>query len=206
MTFTIADMSIGAVQLGVEEYGREYPIMASPGLAVMRNECLRQYHAGTLDEFKRTHPTFCKLAGIKGVTSGSMRYFITVNMPKGTDPYTFYERVSFMSFLWARKYTACIEHLNTNIHAHLLVDKTHKQTRPSQIVRDLARHFSLAPNFIDVKGSKDDDLNTLRLAYINGDKTDDKMEDVEDDIREREKLNIPHVFNNSLSQITPPTM
>jgi len=60
-----------------------------------------------------------------------------------------------------------------NLHIHILKPGNYQKAK---IVRDMATHFRVEPNFIDAKAGQYRDLYETRKKYIMGEKQEDKEE------------------------------
>lgn len=60
-----------------------------------------------------------------------------------------------------------------NLHVHILKPGNYQKAK---IVRDMATHFRVEPNFIDAKAGQYRDLYETRRKYIMGEKQDEKLE------------------------------
>lgn len=203
MTYTIHDQSIGANELGWREYPK-FPIMASPGLACMRHALLklkRGLGEETYEEFCARNPNFVKTAGARlPGDQGMTKYWITVSMPPGTEPPAFLAKLEQMSWAWSKGYQAVMEHLESNIHCHILVTKsTVCKSRPSHIIRDLSNYFGITKNFVDVASSSDDELNATRFLYLMGNKKVLKEADCAKDRADRLRWGVPHIIERRLN-------
>ncbi len=96
--------------------------------------------------------------------------------------------VDTASALPYKNYMYCVEQYTDNgirPHLHILA-KVDENTRPNKEIDRLATLFTTQKNFIEYKISTSKKLKISRQKYIRGEKTQDKLINVEKDIKERE--------------------
>ena len=80
-----------------------------------------------------------------------------------------------------------------NLHLHILKKGNYQK---SKIIRDLSRHFKIAPNFVDVRSSKSRAKYNNSLNYVHGVKKDEaKLDDVQLDIQWRLDNGFAEIYN-----------
>ena len=78
-------------------------------------------------------------------------------------------------------------------HLHILAKIT-ANTRKNHIVARMGKIFNIMDNFVQVRVSYNPICIEKWTKYIQGDKSSNKLEYVEKDIKDREKENIPHIY------------
>lgn len=81
---------------------------------------------------------------------------------------------------------------DNNFHSHILIKGKIKDR--ARIIRDFSTRFKVKPNFIDVKSSRNAELYSIRENYLKGEKQDKKQEQIENDIKKRQELNIQNYY------------
>jgi hypothetical protein len=93
-------------------------------------------------------------------------------------------------------YEMCVEQ-NTKggirPHLHILA-KINGNVRKNHVITRMGKIFNLKNNFIQVRVSSNEVYVKQCSDYVNGKKAADKMGHVDQDIKDREKYNIPHVY------------
>lgn len=79
-------------------------------------------------------------------------------------------------------------------HIHQLC-KISSNTRKNHIITRLSKLYGLEPQSIDVNISKNKLLVAKWKEYVEGNKKDDKMNNVGRDVEDREKYGIPHIIS-----------
>ncbi len=140
-----------------------------------------------------------KLELIHQKTSGRSHHWIGINPPP--TKYTLLELASAMQDATAKytlfeegSYAYTLEQNTTGgirPHIHLFLTTT---TRPARIIETLAKHFKVAKPSIDLKTYRKGILWEEHLAYINGDKKSEKMDNVAQDNLDKLNLGIPLVL------------
>ncbi len=95
-------------------------------------------------------------------------------------------------------YIFCVEQHTANgirPHIHALAE-VNKDTRPSREIPKLAKIFDVSLNVIEYKISKHPVVNDARRAYILGNKSKEKQENVLKDKLTRTALNIPDYYEH----------
>ena len=80
-------------------------------------------------------------------------------------------------------------------HIHLMMET---KAKPHRIIETIAKNFKCSKNFIECKNYKNDILYKEHTDYIQGYKTDNKLEYVDSDRKERIQEGIPQYINNYL--------
>ena len=104
-------------------------------------------------------------------------------------------QLSIMKYKWLTHFAVCVEsHTKTMYrpHLHLMVVCNEK---PNRVITTLSNHFAINRNCIECKSYKHGILYGEHLDYIEGRKTEEKEENVQQDKVERESLGIPHFVN-----------
>lgn len=80
-------------------------------------------------------------------------------------------------------------------HIHLMIET---KAKPHRIIETIAKNFKCSKNFVECKNYKNDILYNEHVQYILGNKTDNKLQFVDADKKEREDEGIPHYINNHI--------
>lgn len=129
---------------------------------------------------KGANAAFLRSVGCGHLLEDKPHQFITVALPNDYDiekikKYINHPHAWCRGILSIEKYSKVGE----NLHLHILKEGNYSKTK---VVRDLARKFKIAPNFIDVRRGNEQTDYDNRLSYIKGDKVDEaKMENVQKD-------------------------
>lgn len=111
-------------------------------------------------------------------------YDITIKM---LEKHNYFEKV-----LW------CVEaHTDQGYrpHVHMMIET---KAKPHRIIETISKNFKCSKNFVECKNYKNGVLYNEHIQYIQGNKTDNKLENVERDRQERNEEKIPHYINNGL--------
>lgn len=122
--------------------------------------------------------------------------WIGINPPPSTiSLYELYEKLLKVNPY--NKGTAVVEQNTENgirPHIHQLC-KVSANARKNHIITRLSKLYGLEPQAIDVNISKNKILVGKWTDYVEGNKKDDKMNNVCKDIEDREKCGIPHIIS-----------
>ena len=94
----------------------------------------------------------------------------------------------------------CVEQ-NTpgGIRPHLhIAHPVSDNTRKNHIITRVAKLFQVEQNSVDVNVSKSSIVVSRWVKYIHGEKKDEKKENVEKDIKDRQYYNIPNIYENGV--------
>jgi len=146
---------------------------------------LRESKYSTLEEYVGSSP---KLRHFCGLTDEKFSHqLITIALPQDYDIDKLKQKLlslqynrrtgaptkwlvgSIMSVEWYSK----THPEGGNLHIHILKNGNYQKQK---IVRDMATHFRVEPNFIDCKAGQYRDLYETRRKYIMGEKQEDKEE------------------------------
>lgn len=83
-------------------------------------------------------------------------------------------------------------------HLHIL-HPVSDNTRKNHVITRLAKVFKLESQSIDVSISRSSVVVSRWQNYIRGEKKEEKLENVEKDIKDREYYNIPNIYNASVA-------
>lgn len=92
----------------------------------------------------------------------------------------------------------CVERNTKNgirPHIHLMVVGEQKE-RPAHIAKTLAKYYGCAPNLIDVKKYRRNEMFAEHLNYIKGEKRTEKLSQVEADKKDRVNEEVPDYYVN----------
>lgn len=145
-------------------------------------------------EFARYHKCYSLL-------DETPHQLITIALPNDYNIEKLKKSIQTLKYKYIINGKLCVENYSdsgkTNLHIHILKEKTYTK---SKIIRDMARRFKVAPNFIDVATGRDPVLYNTRLDYVLGNKTDKKMEDVEKNKVWRKENKIKDVYYINATQ------
>lgn len=130
-------------------------------------------------------------------SAGTPYAFIGVNPPSGSCSMRELYDLCVASYPY-KGYTMCVEqHTDGGVRPHLhILHPVSKDTRKNHMISRLSKVFSLEKNFINVSVSRNSGCISRWQAYLRGEKKDEKIENVEKDIKERDIYNIPHIYKD----------
>ena len=123
--------------------------------------------------------------------------FVGINPPIGQ--YSMRELFDFAVDKYPYKdYIMVVEQNTTGfVRPHLHISHcVSDNTRKNHIISRLANIFKVEKQCINVDVSRSFVVISRRLKYIRGEKKQEKKEDVEKDIKDRNIFNIPHIYND----------
>jgi len=101
-----------------------------------------------------------------------------------------------------KDYIMCVEqHTGSGVirpHLHIL-HPISPDARKNHVITRLAKVFKLERQSIDVSISRSSIVISRQEKYIRGEKKEEKLENVEKDIKDREYYNIPNIYNASVA-------
>jgi len=138
--------------------------------------------------------------------------FVTISLPKELYMNDFSEKVKRIidnntgaKCFGDREIKFCLEfygkELEMHPHVHLLIKGNGMDK--AKIIRAFSRGFDIKPNFIDYKAGKKHDLHQKRVNYINGDKVERKLKQIEADEKFRVKNNINKIYYININAEEP---
>ena len=123
--------------------------------------------------------------------------FVGINPPIGQ--YSLKELYDFAVDRYPYKDYIMVVEQNTKggVRPHLhLAHPVTDNTRKNHVIARLAKIFEIEQNSVDVKISRSFIVISRWLKYIRGEKKEEKQEDVEKDIKDRDYYNIPHIYTD----------
>ena len=137
-------------------------------------------------------------ANVSQRTRSSPKYYAWIGInPSGE---TMTSLASALPKLPYANYEAVIEQntkhgIRPHIHALALVNEN---TRPNKEISRLGDIFDIKTNFIEFKISNNNRTNISRRRYMRGEKTSEKKENTEKDIKDRLLLGIPNLISKGI--------
>ena len=157
-------------------------------------ESLGEKHRETYDKVKSRMMKYDEAKA-----PGKSYAFVGVNPPCGQ--YSLKELYEFCVKNYPYPgFLMCVEQ-NTpgGIRPHLhIAHPVSENTRKNHIISRLAKLFQVDPNSIDVSVSKSSIVLSRWVKYIHGEKKQEKQDNVEKDIKDRQYYNIPHIYENGV--------
>ena len=137
-----------------------------------------------------------KLQNVHGKNGGRSHHWIGINPPPeqytlGTLYEAMVEAIGKYSWIEDGSYMYTLEQntsggIRPHIHFFLV-----SNTKPYRIIDLLAKHFKIGKPSIDLKTYRKNILWKEHIAYISGDKKEEKMENVEQDNIDKESVSVP---------------
>lgn len=96
-----------------------------------------------------------------------------------------------------KHYKMCVEqNTKTGLRPHIhALAKVGEHCRPNKEINRLGKLFGVNSECIEFKISNNNLVNGTRKKYLEGDKVEDKLEYVNDDIRDRKLFNLPNFIS-----------
>ncbi len=141
-------------------------------------------------------PTIARWLGCYDLIPDARHQFITIALPNDRPIMSVVDILENVSYQYLEGALARIEYYSESdedLHVHIYKDGNYSKTRHT---RDLARKFSVSPNFVNVKSSNRISDKVNRKNYIKGKKkSKEKQSFVEQDALWRSNNDILEIYN-----------